>query len=195
MPFVRRNDCALVVIDAQTDFYGADRLDVDQPAKECALDRTAWLCKVAAALEVPIVVTEEDAATNGPTAPAISAVLPPGTPVLDKVVYGAADNPDIAAAVAATGCTTVVLAGMETDVCVAHSALGFTARGLRVVVVHDAVFSAGAAHEFGLARLRQEGIELLSAKELYYDWVRDLPTTRAFESANPAVAEPPGFHL
>ncbi len=195
MSTVQHGDCALVVIDAQTDFYSADRVDVDQAAKECALDRTAWLCRVAAALEVPIVVTEEDAETNGPTAQQIVAVLPPGTPVFDKVVYGAADNPEIADAVAATGCTTVVLAGMETDVCVAHSAIGFIALGLRVVVVRDAVFSAGAAHGYGLSRLCQAGVELLSAKELYYDWMRDLPTTRAFERDHPAVADPPGFSL
>jgi nicotinamidase-related amidase len=89
----------------------------------------------------------------------------------------------------------VVLVGMETDVCVTHSALGFVEQGRRVVVIHDAVFSAGVSHGHGLARLRQEGIELMSAKELYYEWLRDLPTVLAFDAAHPDLASPPGFSL
>ncbi len=195
MPHIDARESLLVVIDAQTDFYGIDRRDVDHVAKERVLDRVAWVCGVAAALDVPIVVTEEDAETNGPTADQIVRQLPPGAPRLDKVVYGAGGNPAIVEAVDTTGRSTAILLGMETDVCVAHSALDLAERGLRVVVVHDAVFSAGSAHEFGLARLRQEDVELVSAKELYYEWLRDLPTTRAFEQANPAIPEPPGFHL
>lgn len=195
MPHVHASACVLVVIDAQPDFYASQRIDVDQPAKDSALDRAAWVCSVAVALSIPVVATEEDAESNGSTAQQIAQHLPPGTPRFDKVVYGVGGNPPILAAVDATGRSTAVLIGMETDVCVAHSAIDLREHGLRVIVVQDAVFSAGAAHEFGLARLRQEGVELLSAKELYYEWLHDLPATRAFESANPAIADPPGFHL
>ena len=64
-----------------------------------------------------------------------------------------------------------------------------------MVVIHDAVFSAGTAHSNGLARLRQEGVELISAKELYYEWLRDLSTVHAFDAAHPDLATPPGFSL
>jgi len=84
---------------------------------------------------------------------------------------------------------------METDVCVAHTAIGAVERGLRPVIVHDAVFSAGEGHANGLARLSAEGIERLSAKELYYEWLRDLPSVRAFDAAHPELATPPGFSL
>ena len=40
-----------------------------------------------------------------------------------------------------------------------------------------------------------EGVELLSAKELYYEWLRDLPSVRAFDAAHPDLATPPGFSL
>jgi nicotinamidase-related amidase len=195
VPHVDASDTVLVVIDAQDGFYPVSRTDVDQAAKSAALDRVAWVCAVGVALGVPVVVTEEDAQANGPTAPQIARRLPDRTPVLVKTVFGAAENPAIESAVRDTGRSAVVLVGMETDVCVAHSAIGFRSRGLRVIVVHDAVFSAGPAHEHGLARLRQEGVELLSAKELYYDWLRDLPSVRAFDEANPDLAEPPGFSL
>ena len=52
------------------------RTDVDHAAKEAALDRIGWVCGIASALDVPIVVTEEDADTNGPTAPQVRRHLP-----------------------------------------------------------------------------------------------------------------------
>lgn len=195
MPHLDAADSVLVVIDAQPGFYGPARLDVDRAAFASALDRAAWIAGVAAALEVPVVLTEEDAATNGSTAAPIRACVPTDAPVLVKQVFGADANPDIDEAVRRHGRGSVVLVGLETDVCVAHSAIGWAGAGLRVVVIHDAVHSAGDGHRNGLARLRAEGIEMLSAKELYYEWLRDLPRVRAFDAAHPHLAAPPGFSL
>jgi nicotinamidase-related amidase len=195
MPRIDVDDCILIVIDAQSGFYGPGRGDVDRAAQSSALDRAGWVCAVAVALGVPVVVTEEDAVTNGSTADVVSRYLPSGTRVFDKAVFSASDNPEIDATVLALGRETLVLVGMETDVCVAHSALGWSEAGLRTVVVRDAVFSAGAAHEFGLLRMAEEGIELISAKELYYEWLRALAAVRAFDAEHPGLSHPPGFSL
>jgi nicotinamidase-related amidase len=195
MPHIAVDDCALVVIDAQDCFYDSGRDDVDRDALGSALSRAAWVCAVATALGMPAVVTEEDADRNGHTDAAILAAVATGTTAHDKAVFGADDNPDIDAAVRATGKGTLVLVGLETDVCVAQSALGWASAGFRVVVVRDAVFSVGQAHDFGLARLREEGIELISAKEIYYEWLRTLSAVRAFDAAHPDLASPPGFSL
>jgi nicotinamidase-related amidase len=195
MPHLTANECVLVVIDAQPGFYAGDRRDVDIAHKQSALDRAAWVCGVASALVIPIVVTEEDPSTNGPTDPEIQRHLPVDCPVLPKTTFGANDNPSIDSVVRSHDRATVVLVGMETDVCVAHSALGWRENGLRVVVVHDAVYSAGHGHDNGIARLGREGVELLSAKELYYEWLRTLAGVRAFDAAHPDLATPPGFSL
>lgn len=195
VPHLDVADCVLVVIDAQPGFYGPERDDVDRGAHVDALRRAAWVAGVATALGVPAVVTEEDAATNSGTDPQILRHLPEGVAIIAKAVFGANDNPPIDTAVRATGRGTVVLVGTETDICVAHSAVGWSNDGLRVAVVHDAVYSAGQGHDNGLARLRQEGIEMLSAKELYYEWLRDLPSVRAFDAEHPDLAQPPGFSL
>ena len=195
MPHLDAADSVLVVIDAQPGFYGPSRHDVDRPLFTAALDRSAWVAGLATALGVPVVLTEEDAATNGPTAGPIRTAVNEGSPVMVKRVFGADANPDIDAAVRRHGRGAVVLVGIETDVCVAHSAIGWREHGLRTIVIHDAVYSAGAGHTNGLARLRAEGVEMLSAKELYYEWLRDLPTVRAFDAAHPDLASPPGFSL
>jgi isochorismate hydrolase len=195
MPRIDADSSLLLVIDAQDGFYPASRDDVDQAAKDSALARAGWVCGVAASLEVPVLVTVEDPGLNGATAPSVARWLPHAAPLFTKVVFGAFGNADIAEAVEGSGRSTVVIVGMETDVCVAHTALGAIERGLRPVVVHDAVFSAGDGHRNGLARLAFEGIEQLSAKELYYEWLRELPRVREFDRAHPDLATPPGFSL
>ena len=97
------------------------------------------------------------------------------------------------AAIAATGRKTAVLCGFETDVCVTHSAVGLMEAGYRVVVAVDAVYSPAGAQAFGLARLRDLGVELVHCKGIYYDWVRTLEAALAFEREHPDLAEPPGL--
>jgi nicotinamidase-related amidase len=193
MPLIERDDSILIVVDAQPGFSGGtgDEGFAARRARAVA----SWLVGVAAALDVPIVATEEDAARNGPTDPAIAGRLPPGTPILAKPVFGLADVPAILAAVEASGRRTAVLVGAETDVCIAHSAIGLHDRGFRVVVVTDATFSPGAMHDLGLRRLRLAGIELHHAKGVYYEWIRTLEGARAFTAEHPDLARPPGFRL
>ena len=88
-----------------------------------------------------------------------------------------------------------VLAGFETDVCGTHSAVGLSEAGYRVVVAVDAVYSPAGAQAYGLARLRDLGVELVHCKGIYYDWVRTLAAALAFEDAHPELSEPPGFWI
>lgn len=195
MPLIDAERSMLLVIDAQQDFYPDPRTDVDRTALADMFRRAAWVTAVASRLRVPVVVTEEDAAVNGATAALIRAALPDDAPVLPKSTFGAAGNPDILAAIEATGACTTVLVGLETDVCVAHSALGLMDLGKRVVAVHDVLYSPGAAHANGIGRLERAGVELVSAKELAYDWLRTVEGVRNFFRANQDLADPPGFAL
>jgi nicotinamidase-related amidase len=193
VPLLDHADSVLIVVDAQPGFSG----DAGDDHRTAAHSRevAAWLVGVAAALSVPIVVTEEDAASNGPTDPVIAVKLPASTPVLAKSTFGLTGEAAIMAAVGATGRRTAILVGAETDVCVAQSAIGLLDLGFRVVVVADATFSPGAMHANGLAHLEASGVEVRHAKGVYYEWVRTLAAARAFHEAHPDLASPPGFHL
>jgi nicotinamidase-related amidase len=212
MRMLDRYDSLLVVVDAQPGFFdaghdtagvdatGVDATGVDSTRHDRAfvdgvVARIAWLVGVARALGIPIVITEEDPARNGPTAPAVLARVPDGAPAHVKPVFGLADTPAIMAAIEETGRRTIVLVGFETDVCVSHSALGLLDRSYRVAVVTDATGSPGRMHAFGLRRMRDAGATLVHAKGVYYEWVRTLEAARAFEAANPGLADPPGFAL
>ena len=62
------------------------------------------------------------------------------------------------AAINTTGRKTAILVGLETDVCVAHSARGLLQEGYQVAVVADATGAPGKAHEYDLDRMKQAGV-------------------------------------
>jgi len=190
---LEREDCVLIVVDVQPGFFAASEQASAKTTDVVA--RIAWLVRVAAALEVPIVVTEEQPDRNGPTVGVVGEALPPGTRVFIKPVFGLADVPEIVEAVETTGRQTAVLIGAETDVCVAHSALGLLDRGFRVAVVADATYSPESMHDHGLRRIAEAGGVIVHAKGVYYEWLRTVEAATAFRNAHPDLEEPPGFSL
>jgi len=148
-----------------------------------------WLAKVARELEVPAVLTEEDPSRNGATSAPVAEVFPE-TDALVKPTFGLTGTPEIVARIEVSGRSTAVLVGFETDVCVAQSAIALKQRGMRVVVVEDAVFSPGEMHERGLARMVAEGVELNHCKGLAYEWTRTVERARSVLQS-PEVGEPP----
>jgi len=195
MPLLECDDSIMLIIDLQPEFW-SDRLGKDDAAEVSrAAARAAWLAGTAMALDVPAVLTEESPERNGPTAAGVLLAVGRRTPVFTKPIFGVAACPEIMTAIEATGRRTAVLCGFETDVCVTHSAAGLAAAGYRVVVAADAVYSPAGAQAFGLARLRDLGVELVHCKGIYFDWVRTLDDALAFERAHPDLAEPPGFWI
>jgi nicotinamidase-related amidase len=82
---------------------------------------------------------------------------------------------------------------METDVCVALSALGLLDRDYRVVVVRDAVLAPGDAHDDGIERMRAAGVTLIGAKGLFYEWARTVDAARKVDNHMASVPVPDGF--
>jgi nicotinamidase-related amidase len=178
MLFHRARSC-LVVIDVQQYFLA--KLPLGERAPLVA--RIAWLMRVARALEIPIIATAEDIAQDGPLVPELASLLPDGQAVFDKMVFGLYDQADIRAAVAASGRSEFVLVGLETDVCIAHSALGLAAAGYRIAVLEDGCASPPPHHAAGLARLRDAGVTVTTIKGMHYEWVRDLATLAKLKAA------------
>ena len=161
------DESVLAVVDVQEGFLR--KLPEDGSA--AVVDRIRWLCRLAGWLRVPVVVTEEEPERNGETAAPVVGALPAGTIRHVKPVFDLAACPEILADVSRHGRGTIVVCGLETDVCVAQSALGLLEDGKRVVVVEDAVASPGTAHEQGLARMSRGGVELIGLKGLAYEWL------------------------
>jgi nicotinamidase-related amidase len=150
--------------------------------------------RVARALRIPIIATAEDIPANGTLAPELVALLPSDHTIFSKMVFGLYDQPDIRAAVMATGRSEFVLVGLETDVCIAHSALGLAAADHRVAVLEDACGAPPPHHQAGLGRLRDAGIVVTTVKGMHYEWVRDLATLATLRAVI-GTDLPPGLTL
>ena len=65
----------------------------------------------------------------------------------------------------------MIVAGCETDVCVLQSCLGLLNLGYEVYVVDELVFSSSDDVHSAIARMKAEGVVLLTYKTLFYELV------------------------
>ena len=178
----------LVVVDAQPGFFAYDGLSEDDAQEAAdAVTRITWMAGLAALLDIPIVVVEEGPERNGHTDPGILARVPFGTPTIEKPTFGLTGCAEAVEAIRVTERSTAVLAGFETDVCVAQSAVGLVELGFRAVVLEDATYTNSAReHERGLARMAGTGVERNHCKGLTFEWLHTVD--RAIETWPEATA-------
>jgi len=176
------DDCVLVLVDVQPGF--AER--IEPQTRDGILERIAFLATAARFCGVPIVASVESPERYGDLHPAVRRAAG-DVDAIRKQVFGLAGDPLVGPAVRAAGRGTAVLTGFETDVCVSQSALGLLDE-LRVVVVEDAVGAPGAGHGYGLDRMRRAGVRPLHTKGLFYEWMRTVERSQAFDAAHPDAA-------
>ena len=186
------DDCVLVIVDVQDHFLA--KL-LPKRAKQL-VNRVGWLMEVAKILKVPMIVTTEEEKRHGGLTVILAEKLPPDNEILEKTVYGLADQMSILEAVRKTGRRTAVMVGMETDVCVAHSAVGLIQNGFQVVVLADVTDAPGDAHLFGLERTRGAGALVMGLKGLYYEWIRTVSVSNMMENEHlKRIGHPNGIIL
>jgi nicotinamidase-related amidase len=183
------SDSILIVIDIQPSFVKKE----NKNEHDLLLQRICWVIRVANWLHVPLVVTAEDIFNTGNICDVVAQLLPPDTMIYNKMTFGLASQADILEAVRNTDRKTAVLIGYETDVCITHSALGLIDLDYRVVVVADATGSPGEAHQIGLERICGAGGIIVSAKSLYYEWIRTVE--KSIEYENSGIETPEGLIL
>jgi nicotinamidase-related amidase len=183
-------DSLLLVIDLQEPFLR--KIDPDVAVR--LVDRARFVVEAALGLAVPLIVTVEDPARHGLTARPVGDLLPPDQIQHDKWVFGLCGQPNLAEVILGQPRRTAVIVGLETDVCVLHTAVGLLGLGFRVAIVEDATGAPGEEHALGLARAEALGAERVHAKGLYYEWVRSLEGLRALAAAR-TIAPPMGSRL
>ena len=185
------DDSCLIVIDAQKVFF--DKLAEEEVAP--LIKRMVWIVDVAVKLDIPVVVTAEHIEKCGSIIPELLEVLPPEIKIHDKMIFGLAADPEILNAVQDINRKTAILLGLETDVCVAQSAIGLLENGYRVAVVEDAVASPGKSHPYGLARMRSAGVLLSNVKSLFWEWIRTVDRSQNFYHKHKDNLRDPGIPL
>jgi nicotinamidase-related amidase len=153
----------LCVIDVQ------ERLLPAVPDAKRVVARCCRLATAAGLLKVARVLTEQYPKGLGLTPPVLASLLPPAEA---KMTFSSAGCDTVAQALAG-GLTSVVLAGLETHVCVSQTAFDLLSQGLCVFVVVDAVASRHAIdHETALRRLEGAGGILTTSEAVLFEWCR-----------------------
>lgn len=152
----------LCVIDVQ------ERLIAVMPDAGRVVARSGRLADAAGLLGVKSVLTEQYPRGLGPTPADLAAKLPPAAAKMSFSCRGCS-----AFDTALSGMASVVLAGLETHVCIAQTALDLLAAGLGVFVAVDAVASRHAIdHEVALERLQSAGAILTTTEAIVFEWCR-----------------------
>lgn len=140
------------------------------------LDRLAVLMEAARLLEVPVVVTEHYPEGLGMTDPDAVALLPAFKPLV-KTVFSCCGAREFAAAMethAKAGRKQVVVAGIETHICVSQTVHDLLERGFQVHIARDCLSSRYKAdHRTGIRKMIHSGTLPTTAEaaafELFYE--------------------------
>ena len=156
-------DTGLLVIDVQ------EKL-VPMILDAAALVRNiAFLVDGARLLDMPVQCTEQYPRGLGPTVPELAQRLPERP---DKVAFSSCAVPSVVEHFRRAARPKVVLAGIETHVCVLHTALDLLALDFRVFIAADAVASRFALdHEQALHRLERAGAVITTSESALFEWV------------------------
>jgi len=159
---LKRDDTAVLLVDMQERLAAA----MDPEALERVVRRCAALVEGARALGLPLVVTEQYPKGLGPTLPWLQEKLGEVRPV-EKLRFSAL-GPDVRRQLGQR--PNVVVAGMETHVCVFQTVRDLADAGMRPVLCTDAVLSRFPAdREVGLQLAREAGATLSSVEAVLFD--------------------------
>ena len=138
--------------------------------------RCDWLLKLAQRLEVPILASEQYPKGLGPTIPQLISYFPKGDAV-EKIHFSCMEEPNYTQRLRQSNRNQLVLIGIEAHVCVMQTALQMKSLDMDVFVVVDAVSSRSPMDlKFGLKRMKQEGIQLVTSEMVFFEWIRQAGT-------------------
>jgi nicotinamidase-related amidase len=161
-----RDNIALVLVDVQGKL--ADLMF----QREELFEALRKLVKGTRLLGLPILWNEQNPDKLGPTVPVISELLD-GVEPLPKMSFSCCRNDEFIKKLQATGRGQVLLAGIETHVCIYQTALDLIELGYEVFVVADAVSSRTATNkEVGLQAIRDSGGRWTSVEMALFSLVR-----------------------
>lgn len=164
---LRQEDSLLLLIDVQ------ERLTPHVLAHEAFIERCTWLLRLAKKMAVPILVSEQYPQGLGATIQQCVPYFDPKTECVAKLHFSCMQEPAYVASLKRYHKKQVILIGIEAHVCILHTAMELQETGFEVYVVVDAVSSRHAQDlKYGLKRMKQAGIHLITAEMVFFEWLR-----------------------
>jgi nicotinamidase-related amidase len=132
--FLDKSDALLLIIDIQ------ERLAVVMKEKDKVVKNTQHLIELAKMTNLPVVVTEQYPKGLGRTVPELQSVIPGYKPI-EKTSFDCCGEPSFLSEIGKFGKKKIIIAGMETHVCVLQTTASLLKTGFVTHVVQDAICS------------------------------------------------------
>jgi len=168
--------CFLLAVDIQTGFLPL------LPDSGALIRRCSFALEAAQLLGFGVGITEQVPEKLGPTVPELRA-LAPKAPLWTKSAFSAWGVPELPKHLSESGITSLLLAGLETPICIYQTARDALAAGIDVTVLADCVQARRPADaQAALAELARLGARVLALEAVCYDWLQDArhPQFRSF---------------
>lgn len=179
-------ECVLLLVDLQ-EILLAPCIDAVQVKNNVAI-----LIDMAQLLDIPILFTVHNAGKLGGPLPELTEKVPEHK-VYNKLEFSCFENESINRALLATGRRTLLIAGIESHVCVFHTGASALKLGYRVHVAADAVTSRSKLNrETGLKRLDRAGAVMSSTEMIIYELLNRAGTPE-FRAALPILKRAAGL--
>ncbi len=161
---IHRDKSYLLVVDVQ------ERLLPHMHDWQRLLENATWLVRLAQRLGVAVLASEQYPKGIGHTHPDLAALIPAAA-IAEKLHFSCAAAHCLEGR-AGSERRQVVIAGIESHVCVLQTALELRWQGKEVFVVADAVASRDPANrELALARMRSHGVEIVAREMVAFEWL------------------------
>ena len=160
----------LVIIDIQ------DRLASAMPKKiiERVISNTNILLESAQLLDVAVIRSEQYPKGLGDTRQEIQEQLNDKTVCIEKTCFACTGSADFTNSLSKQRRPQIILAGIETHVCVLQTAIELAEDGFQVYVVEDAVCSRNKHnHKNAVMRMRDAGVVITNTESVVFEWLRD----------------------
>ena len=167
---LNKEDSILLLIDVQ------EKLTPAVLHSEAFVAQCEWLLRLARRMNVPILVSEQYSKGLGPTLETLRAHFNQEECV-EKIHFSCMSDTNYVRRLKQFNKKQLVLIGIETHVCVLQTALEMKEQGFEVFVVVDAVSSRGELNlKYGLKRMKQEGVQLVTSEMVFFEWIRKAGT-------------------
>ncbi|MEK4230268.1 hydrolase [Solibacillus sp. FSL H8-0538] len=177
---LKKEETVLVLIDIQ----GKLAEIVDESA--FVINNIANIVQGAKVLELPILWLEQYPKGLGHTVEEIAQYLEGEQPI-EKITFSAYDNEEFVTKLEATGRKTVLIAGIETHICVYQTAAHLLDMGYEVEVLADCVTSRTAGNrEVGIQKMLQLGANMTSVEMCLFE-IQQIAKGDAFKAISKII--------
>ena len=163
---ILKESAVLLVIDFQEKIFTAIH-EHDNLAK-----RVPILIEGMKVLGIPVIVTEQYVKGLGSTIPEIAEKIQ-GIERIEKASFSCCDEPRFMMELASSGKEYVIIAGVESHVCVLQTVIDLIQNGYHPIVVEDCISSRKPNDKLiAIERMRKEGVIITTYEAIMFELLR-----------------------